>query len=119
MHILLKGGELALESLMPGTRTALLTAGATEVRQTEDVSIWERDAWHATRDLGHSQLMMSRPAFEQVLRRQVLKLGNVVIRDRTPVDALPDDADLTVIATGRGTGCWRISTCRKRCSASR
>lgn len=102
VHILLKGGELALESLLPGTRAALLAAGAIEVRQTEDVSIWERDDWHATRDLGHSQLMMSRPAFEQVLRRQVLKLGNVVIRERTPIDALPSNADLTVVATGRG-----------------
>lgn len=102
VHTLLKGGELALESLLPGTRAALRAAGATEVRQTEDVSIWERDAWHATRDLGHSQLMMSRPAFEQVLRQQVLQLGNVAIRDRRPVDALPSGADLTVIATGRG-----------------
>ena len=39
VHILLKGGELALETLMPGTRAALLAAGAVEVRQTEDVSI--------------------------------------------------------------------------------
>ncbi len=102
VHILLKGGELAVESLIPGTRAALLAAGAIEVRQTEDVSIWERDAWQATRPLGYSQLMMSRPAFERVLRRQVLQLGNVVIRDRTPVERLPSGADLTVIATGRG-----------------
>jgi 2-polyprenyl-6-methoxyphenol hydroxylase-like FAD-dependent oxidoreductase len=102
VHILLKGGELALESLLPGIRAALLAAGAVEVRQTGDVSLWERDAWHPARDLGHSQLMMSRPAFEQVLRRQVLRLGNVAIRDRMPVDLLPSDADLTVIATGRG-----------------
>ena len=102
VHILLKGGEQALESLLPGTRAALLAAGATEVRQSEDVSIWERDAWQATRDLGYSQLMMSRPALEHALRQQVLKLGNVVIRDRTPVEALPSGADLTMIATGRG-----------------
>jgi 2-polyprenyl-6-methoxyphenol hydroxylase-like FAD-dependent oxidoreductase len=103
VHILLKGGELALESLMPGTRDALLAAGAVEVRQTEDVSIWEHDAWHARRDLGHSQLMMSRPAYEHVLRRYVLALGKVTIRDRTPVDALPlEGSDLTIIATGRG-----------------
>ena len=102
VHILLKGGELAFESLIPGTRAALLTAGATEIRQTEDVSVWERDGWHATRDLGHSQLMMSRPAFEHVLRRQVLRLGNVVISDRTPVERVPSGGDLTVIATGRG-----------------
>ncbi len=102
VHILLKGGELALESLLPGTRAALLADGAVEVRQAGDVSLWERDAWHPARDLGHSQLMMSRPAFEQVLRRQVRRLGNVTIRDRTPVDALPSDVDLTIIATGRG-----------------
>lgn len=101
-HILLKGGELALESLLPGTRAALRAAGATEVRQSQDVSMWERDAWQAARDLGYSQLMMTRPAFEHVLRLQVLRLGNVVIQDRTPADSLPSDADLTVIATGRG-----------------
>lgn len=102
VHILLKGGELALESLLPGTRAALLAAGAVDVRQTDDVSLWERDAWHPARDLGYSQLMMSRPAFEQVLRRQVLRLGNVAVRDRMPADLWPSDADLTVIATGRG-----------------
>lgn len=103
VHILLKGGELWLEKLMPGTRSALLAAGAVEVRQTTDVSIWERDAWHAARDLGHSQLLMSRPAYEHVLRRQVLALGNVTIRDRTMVDTLPlGEADLIVVATGRG-----------------
>jgi 2-polyprenyl-6-methoxyphenol hydroxylase-like FAD-dependent oxidoreductase len=102
VHTLLKGGERALESLMPGTRAALLAAGAAEIRQTEDVSIWERDAWQAKRDLGYSQLMMSRPAFEHVLRLQVLQLGNVAIHDRTPIEALPSGADLTVIATGRG-----------------
>lgn len=94
VHILLKGGELALEALMPGTRAALLVAGAVEVRQTEDVLIWERDEWHARRDLGHSQLMMSRPAYEHVLRRQVLTLGNVTIQDRTPIQALPSEAIL-------------------------
>ena len=101
VHILLKGGERALESLLPGTRAALLQAGAIEVQQTQDVSIWERDSWQATRDLGYSQLLMSRPALELVVRQQVLKLGNVAIRDRCPVDAVPSGADLTVIATGR------------------
>lgn len=36
VHILLKGGELALESLLPGTRAALLAAGAINVGQTGD-----------------------------------------------------------------------------------
>lgn len=103
VHILLRGGELWLEMLMPGARAALLAAGAVEVRQTADVSIWERDAWHPARDLGHSQLLMSRPAYEHVLRRKVLALGNVTIRDRTPVEALPTgEADLIMVATGRG-----------------
>lgn len=102
VHILLKGGELALESLLPGTRSALLAAGAIEVGQTGDVSLWERDAWHPAHDLGYSQLMMSRPAFERVLRRQLLRNGDVTIRDCSPVDVLPPDADLTVVATGRG-----------------
>lgn len=102
VHILLKGGELALESLLPGTRAALLAAGAIDVGQTGDVSLWERDAWHPARDLGYNQLMMSRPAFEQVLRRQLLRHGNVTIRDRCAVEALPSDVDLTVVATGRG-----------------
>lgn len=103
VHILLKGGELWLEKLMPGTRAAMLAAGAVEVRQTEDVSVWERDAWHPARDLGHSQLLMSRPAYEHVLRRKVLALGNVTIHDRAMVDALPTgEADLVVVATGRG-----------------
>lgn len=103
VHILLKGGELALEKLLPGAGAALLAAGAVEVRQTGDVSIWEHDAWHPSRDLGHSQLLMSRPAYEWVLRRKVLALGNVEIRDNTPVEALaPEGSGLLVVATGRG-----------------
>ncbi|TAJ32405.1 MAG: hypothetical protein EPO67_11595 [Reyranella sp.] len=102
VHILLKGGEIWLERLLPGTRAALLAAGAVEVRQAEDVSMWERDAWQAMRDLGHSQLMMSRPAYEHALRRQVMALDKVEFRDRTAVDALPKDTDLVVVATGRG-----------------
>src|SRR5262245_27558479 len=46
LHILLKGGELALEELLPGTREALVAAGAAEIRCAEDVSIWERSFRH-------------------------------------------------------------------------
>lgn len=102
VHILLKGGELWLEQLLPGIRAALLAAGAVEVRQAVDVSLWERDAWQVARDLGHSQLLMSRPAYDHVLRQRVLACGNVTIRDKAPVDERPVDADLTVVATGRG-----------------
>ena len=107
VHILLKGGELWLERLLPGARAALLAAGAVEVRQSEDVSMWERDAWQVARDLGHSQLLMSRPAYEHALRRCVRTLGNVQIRDRTTVESLPASADLVVVATGRGDGLLR------------
>jgi 2-polyprenyl-6-methoxyphenol hydroxylase-like FAD-dependent oxidoreductase len=102
VHILLKGGEFWLEQLLPGARAALLAAGAVEVRQAVDVSIWERDAWQVARDLGHSQFLLSRPAYEHALRRCVLALGNVQIRDRTSVESLPTDADLVIVATGRG-----------------
>lgn len=117
VHLLLKGGELALEQLLPGTRQSLIAAGAVEIGQSGDVSVWERDTWHPRRDLGYSQLMMSRPGYEHALRRQVERIGNVAIRDRTAVEALVIDggrlvglhvgaeierADLIVIATGRG-----------------
>ncbi len=103
VHILLKGGELALEELLPGIAREFRAAGAVEVRQSEDASTWEHDAWHPARALGYSQLLLSRPAYEQVLRARVLRLGNVTLRDGEALDGLPgDSADLVVVATGRG-----------------
>ena len=120
LHILLKGGELALEELLPGTREALIAAGAAEIKCAEDVTIWERSFRHPMRDIGYSQLGMSRRAYEHVLRRQVQAIANVQIRDRISVEALLiendrlaglefSDAsatqavrgDLVVVATGR------------------
>jgi len=121
VHLLLKGGELALERLMPGVRCAFIAAGAVEIRQNQDVSLWEHDGWHPERDLGYSHLLMSRPAYEHVVRRRVELIGNATIHDRTSIDSLHvecgrltglhvtgpsgsrlERGDLIVLAMGRG-----------------
>jgi 2-polyprenyl-6-methoxyphenol hydroxylase-like FAD-dependent oxidoreductase len=121
LHILLKGGELFLEELLPGTREKLLAFGASEVKQVENSRVFERGHWYPQRDLGFSLLGLSRPAYELVVRRQVESLANVAIRDRTSIESLivengrvvgirildgdgerKERADLLVVACGRG-----------------
>jgi 2-polyprenyl-6-methoxyphenol hydroxylase-like FAD-dependent oxidoreductase len=122
LHILLKGGELFLEDLLPGTRDKLLALGASEVKQVENSRIFERGHWYPKRDLGFSLLGLSRPAYEHVVRQQVRGLPNVAVRDRTSVESLviengrvvgvgvldadgerTERADLLVVACGRGS----------------
>ena len=121
LHILLKGGELSLEALMPGIRGDFLAAGACEVGQGVDVLQYERGHVLPRRDLGSSHLGMSRPAYEHVVRRQIRRLANVTIDEDTTVDALvlendvatglrvngpggerTESGDLVVVASGRG-----------------
>jgi 2-polyprenyl-6-methoxyphenol hydroxylase-like FAD-dependent oxidoreductase len=121
LHILLKGGELFLEELLPGISDRLKDFGASEVKQVEHSRVFDRGHWYPVRDLGFSLLGLSRPAYEHVVRRQVMGLPNVTIRDRTSIESLmiengrvvglrvidsererTERADLAVVACGRG-----------------
>jgi 2-polyprenyl-6-methoxyphenol hydroxylase-like FAD-dependent oxidoreductase len=125
IHVLLGGGQRALETLFPGFERELAAAGAVPLRVTADFRT-EMPGFDPfpQRDFGWSALSMSRPLIERVVRRQVEKHANVRLRDRCRalelalsqdrtsvagvrcegpgggIEVLP--ADLTVDASGRG-----------------
>jgi len=88
LHTLLKGGELFIEALLPGTRAKFLAAGACEMKHDENFLICDRGHVYPRRDIGFSHLGLSRPVYEDVVRQQVKGIANVAIRDRTSVDSL-------------------------------
>lgn len=96
-HQLLKAGELNLEKLLPGFRDALIGAGAAEVRVGLDFTVYDHGGLFPKTDPGFSIQCLTRPAYEGVLRRLVLDLGNVEIRQQTVVERL-------AVSGGRCTG---------------
>ena len=124
LHVLLAGGERALESLFPGLTAALKQAGAVPLRVGLDAH-YEVPGYDPfpKRDLGWDVYSMSRPLVEYVVRQQLKKHRNVELRERCRVDAIVTTdakggeisgvrlaggegetlpADLVVDASGRG-----------------
>jgi 2-polyprenyl-6-methoxyphenol hydroxylase-like FAD-dependent oxidoreductase len=58
------------------------------MKHDENFLICDRGHCYPRRDIGFSQLGLSRPVLEDVLRRQVQGIANVTIRDRTSVESL-------------------------------
>lgn len=123
-HVLLGGGQLALEALFPGFADDLVAHGAVRYRVGRDLRL-ERAGFDPfpRRDLGWDGHAMSRPLVEYVARRRLASFANVAIGDRSRVleiTAAPDGAvtgvrvaaadggtellpaDLVVDATGSG-----------------
>src|SRR5262249_10354770 len=124
-HVLLGGGQQALETLFPAFERDLAAAGAVPLRVATDFQT-EMPGFDPfpKRDLGWSVLSMSRPLIERVVRGQVEKRANVSRRERCralelvlsrdrasvagvrcegaggQIEELP--ADLVVDASGRG-----------------
>lgn len=70
-HILLEGGHRALDELMPGTRTALLSAGATQVRMSRELRWLAPGGWLADHDTDLTCLSATRPLLDHVIRTRV------------------------------------------------
>ncbi len=127
MHGLLPGGLIALETLFPGFRADLESAGAARVRCVQDFRI-ERPGYDPfpQRDFGYDIFSLSRPLLERLCRRRLEAEPNVEVRPRCRVVGLtptqtrppavcgveirePDGgsraiaADLVIDASGRGS----------------
>lgn len=96
-HALLKAGELAVESLLPGAREAMLAAGAHRLNFTRDVAWLHHGVWKHRHEGPLEVLTCSRPLVEKVLADRVALAGNVTVRRCVTVDALR-------VAEGRVTG---------------
>ncbi|MEV6235306.1 hypothetical protein [Lentzea sp. NPDC051838] len=113
-HFLLNSGRRAIEALFPGFEEALINAGGLHLMPSMDAAYLDGLGWSARKKAAMTMIYSSRVLIERVLRDQVQKLGNVVVREGVSVGGLRfqdgavigvDDveADFVVDAMGRGS----------------
>lgn len=115
-HVLLGGGVVALESLLPGIVAELVDLGAQPARSTS--GLWWAGGIRPTWTSPHVIPIARRSLIEDVIRRRVEALPGVTIRHRSRATGLATDrrrvcgvdldggcqpADLVVDAAGRGS----------------
>lgn len=116
-HVFLYRGLQAAEQLLPGLHHDLVAAGAVPFH-TGNLPWLSPDGWLPLGRAGFEILSATRPLFESVVRRRVLALPGVRLRQGVRVSALERDgerwwvrladqtsmsADLVVDASGRNT----------------
>ncbi|MCZ4122779.1 NAD(P)/FAD-dependent oxidoreductase [Streptomyces sp. H39-S7] len=126
-HVLLEGGQSALESLLPGFLVELEAAGAPRVGMPSDLVLWQDGHWFRRLPSTTHIYTGSRAQLEELVRRRVLtnpvinvleatdvigllgdasRVRGVLLRDRAG-DARGEhralEADLVVDASGSGT----------------
>lgn len=126
-HVLLKGGQTAMESLLPGFLTELREAGAPRVGMPADMVLWQNGRWYRRVPATTHIYTGSRAQLEDLVRRRVLtdprievvegtdvvgllgdaaRVRGVLLRDRSGdahAKPRPLEADLVVDASGGGT----------------
>ncbi|OKK03615.1 monooxygenase [Streptomyces sp. CB03234] len=127
LHVLIDGGRLALEQLLPGVVDELREQGSPRVGMPEDMVQWQGGCWYRRTPATAYLYTGSRPLVEQVLRRRVLadprigtvegteavglagdaaRVRGVVLRERGAgrnKEPRTLEADLVVDASGRGS----------------
>ncbi|MET8661711.1 FAD-binding monooxygenase [Streptomyces griseus] len=119
-HALLIRGRQALERLFPGLGDELVEAGAVRFDPGQDLLFHQMGGLRARFNSGELGISLSRALLELSVRRRVVALPNVTLRDRTSAVGLRGsaagitgveveggemlDTDLVVNATGRGGG---------------
>lgn len=122
VHAFLPGGLRALEHLLPGLADQMFAAGAIRCESMRQIRQVISGHELSRAAVGPDNLLASRPFIEGQVRRRVLRLPNVTLRDGVAVHGLlpkPDGqgvagvristqngddpvlADLVVVATGR------------------
>ncbi|NUS76818.1 MAG: FAD-binding protein [Streptomyces sp.] len=126
-HVLLQGGQTALESLLPGFLAELRAAGAPLVGMPSDMVLWQSGRWFRRLAASVHIYTGSRAQLEALVRRRVLanpaisvvegsevvgllgdasRVRGVLVRERTGearVEPRAVAADLVVDASGGGT----------------
>lgn len=98
LHALLKRGELILAELFPGIVSSLQEKGAIYVDFGTDLAWYHFGAWKSRTAPGLTSLSVPRPVLEAEVRRRVLALPNVSLRQEVSVRALlraPSEARIT------------------------
>ncbi|MDN3025922.1 FAD-dependent monooxygenase [Streptomyces sp. S.PB5] len=126
-HVLLHGGQSAVESLLPGFLAELRAAGAPRVGMPSDMVLWQNGRWLRRLPATTHIYTGSRAQLEELVRRRVLanpvisvvegtdavgllgdaaRVRGVLLRERSAgagAEPRPLAADLVVDASGSGT----------------
>jgi pimeloyl-ACP methyl ester carboxylesterase len=92
-HALIAGGQQALEELLPGFRDDLIDDGAETMSPFSDVDFFVRGHELARVALGTITITASRPFIEGHVRRRVLALENICVRQRCEALGLTATSD--------------------------
>ncbi|MFD5898476.1 MULTISPECIES: NAD(P)/FAD-dependent oxidoreductase [unclassified Streptomyces] len=106
IHVLLAGGQLALDTLLPGIVAELREHGAPEVGMPGDMVQWQSGIWYRRSPSTTHLLTASRPLLEWLVRRRVLTDTRIGTVQGTEVVGLLGDAVRTtgVLLRERGAG---------------
>jgi 2-polyprenyl-6-methoxyphenol hydroxylase-like FAD-dependent oxidoreductase len=101
-HVLLGGGQRALDDLFPGFERDLAGAGAVPFRVGLELR-FEAPGFDPfpQRDLGWDSYAMSRPLIESILRQRVRQLGNITIREHCRALELVSSSDGAAVSAIR------------------
>ncbi len=86
-HILLRRGLDAIEALLPGAADDLVAAGGVRFN-TGRIPWLSEFGWNPLGDVGYDIVSLSRPLLESVVRRRVVGLERLTLRERTRVSGL-------------------------------
>ena len=81
-HVMLASGLAAIEELLPGVTQELLAAGAQPCKSLHEIRLVVSGHELCRDALGADVLLASRPLIEGHVRRRVLALPNVTVRER-------------------------------------
>ncbi|MET9802250.1 FAD-dependent monooxygenase [Streptomyces sp. NPDC006368] len=105
-HVLLEGGQRALEKLLPGAVDELRAQGAPVVGMPEDVVQWQGGTWFRRTAATSPLFTGTRPRLEQLIRRRVLADPRIGTLEGTEAVGLTGDAARVrgVLLRSRGAG---------------
>jgi 2-polyprenyl-6-methoxyphenol hydroxylase-like FAD-dependent oxidoreductase len=88
LHVILPGGQLAIERLLPGFADELVAAGAVEIAVPTEMLWLSPAGWIDRFPARHRVISATRPLIEWCTRRRVLTSPGVVLFDGTAVSGL-------------------------------
>ncbi|MEU3557978.1 FAD-dependent oxidoreductase [Streptomyces fragilis] len=91
-HVLLEGGQVALESLLPGVVAELRAAGAPRVGMPSDLVQQQEGRWFRRLPATTHIYTGSRAQLEELVRRRVLANPSIGVAERTEAVGLHGDA---------------------------
>ncbi|GLP64213.1 hypothetical protein TUSST3_08330 [Streptomyces sp. TUS-ST3] len=91
-HVLLQGGQVAMESLLPGFLAELSEAGAPRVGMPADMVLWQSGRWFRRLPATTHIYTGSRAQLEHLVRRRVLADPAIGVQEGTDVVGLAGDA---------------------------